>query len=111
MHGFHIHEKADFSNGSVSAGGIYNPFKKSHGGPSEDWRHIGDLGNVTMDQNGNSKGHMTDRLVKLYGETSIIGRSVVVCEDADDLGKGNHASSRINGNSGAGLACGAISLK
>lgn len=32
-HGFHIHEKADFSNGCVSAGPHYNPHKVAHGGP------------------------------------------------------------------------------
>lgn len=34
-HGFHIHEKADFSNGCVSAGPHYNPHKVAHGGPGE----------------------------------------------------------------------------
>ena len=32
-HGFHIHEKADFSNGCVSAGGHYNPFGARHRRP------------------------------------------------------------------------------
>jgi Cu/Zn superoxide dismutase len=32
-HGFHIHEKADFSNGCVSAGPHYNPHNMTHGGP------------------------------------------------------------------------------
>ena len=31
-HGFHIHEKADFSNGCISAGPHYNPHKATHGG-------------------------------------------------------------------------------
>jgi Cu/Zn superoxide dismutase len=34
-HGFHIHEKADFSNGCVSAGPHFNPHKVTHGGPGK----------------------------------------------------------------------------
>lgn len=33
LHGFHIHEFADFSNGCVSAGPHWNPHKQTHGGP------------------------------------------------------------------------------
>lgn len=33
QHGFHIHEKADFSNGCISAGPHFNPHKVAHGGP------------------------------------------------------------------------------
>jgi Cu/Zn superoxide dismutase len=39
-HGFHIHEKSDFSNGCVSAGPHYNPHKVSHGGPGTIIYHI-----------------------------------------------------------------------
>lgn len=33
LHGFHIHEKADFSNGCISAGPHWNPHGLTHGGP------------------------------------------------------------------------------
>ena len=43
-HGFHIHEKADFSNGCLSAGPHYNPFNTNHGPPWAKDRHVGDMG-------------------------------------------------------------------
>merc|ERR1712113_749484 len=64
-HGFHIHEKADFSNGCNSAGPHYNPHKKTHGAPTDDERHVGDLGNIEPDGSGVAKGEITDKLIKL----------------------------------------------
>ena len=108
LHGFHIHEKADFSDGCKSAGPHYNPHGKSHGGPNDGERHVGDLGNITVDADGNSRGEMEDRLVKLFGETSVMGRSVMVHEQEDDLGRGSDEGSRTTGNAGARIACGKI---
>ena len=33
VHGFHVHDSADFSDGCLSAGGHYNPFNRNHGAP------------------------------------------------------------------------------
>ena len=107
-HGFHIHEFADFSNGCKSAGGHYNPFGKNHGAPQDEERHVGDLGNIVADANGVSKGSMSDRLIKLHGDTSVVGRSVMVHAGEDDLGKGGDAGSLKTGNAGARVACGGI---
>merc|ERR1719472_705770 len=75
LHGFHIHEKSDFSNGCLSAGPHYNPFGKTHGAPADEERHVGDLGNVEPDESGVAKGEINDRLIKLEGEFTVIGRS------------------------------------
>lgn len=58
-----------------------------------------------MDAAGNSKGSMRDGLIKLSGETSVLGRSVMVHEDPDDLGRrdggsGNYLPGGRNGGSG-----------
>ena len=107
-HGFHIHEKADFSDGCKSAGPHYNPFGKNHGGPEDEDRHVGDMGNITAGDDGVAEGSLTDQLINLSGEYTVIGRSVMVHEDEDDLGKGGHELSLTTGNAGARIACGII---
>jgi len=116
-HGFHIHEKADFSNGCMSAGPHYNPFEKKHGGAEDEERHVGDMGNITVDAEGNSKGSLVNTLIKLEGEYTVVGRSVMVHADPDDCGKGDHSEPGVNGktshttgNAGARIACGEIKL-
>ena len=117
LHGFHIHEKADFSNGCLSAGPHYNPFGKNHGSPDDEDRHVGDLGNVKVAEDGSCTGGMRDHLVKLFGETTVIGRSMMVHADEDDLGRGddsergvNGKTSKTTGNAGARIACGEIKM-
>mmetsp|Transcript_9082 Transcript_9082/g.22241 ORF Transcript_9082/g.22241 Transcript_9082/m.22241 type:complete len:195 (+) Transcript_9082:133-717(+) len=117
MHGFHIHEKADFSNGCMSAGPHYNPFGKNHGGPEDEDRHVGDMGNIIVDDKGESKGSLSDHLIKLDGEYTVVGRSVMVHADEDDLGRGDHSepgtngkTSKTTGNAGARIGCGEITF-
>ncbi|KAF1761186.1 hypothetical protein GCK72_009440 [Caenorhabditis remanei] len=107
-HGFHIHEKGDTGNGCLSAGGHYNPHKLSHGAPDDSNRHIGDLGNIESPTSGDTAISVSDSLASLSGQYSIIGRSVVIHEKTDDLGRGNSDQSKTTGNAGARLACGTI---
>lgn len=51
---------------------------------------------------------MEDDLIMLYGENSIVGRSVVCHLKEDDLGKGGDEESTKTGNAGARQACGVI---
>lgn len=108
LRGFHIHTFGDNTNGCTSAGPHFNPFGKEHGAPEDDNRHVGDLGNISTDANGVAKGTKQDTFVKLLGQNSIIGRSVVVHAGTDDLGKGGNAESKKTGNAGARPACGVI---
>jgi len=119
-HGFHIHEKADFSDGCKSAGGHFNPFNKEHGSLTDPNRHAGDLGNIVADDEGVAEGTIYSDLLKLEeGTFGIIGRSFMVHADRDDLGRGDNSDpstkppingkcSKVTGNAGARLACGVI---
>ena len=101
-HGFHIHEKGDCSAPDASsAGAHFNPTHQHHGGPITAEHHAGDLGNIEADASG--KAHLDWKgKLKLTGEDSIIGKSVVVHEKEDDL------KTDPSGNSGARIACGVI---
>ncbi|RDW70856.1 superoxide dismutase SOD1 [Aspergillus mulundensis] len=108
--GFHIHQFGDNTNGCTSAGPHFNPFGKTHGAPEDEVRHVGDLGNFKTDAEGNAKGSKTDKLVKLIGAESVLGRTLVVHAGTDDLGRGDSEESKKTGNAGARPACGVIGI-
>lgn len=110
LHGFHVHQFGDTTNGCASCGGHFNPAGHTHGGPSEKVRHAGDLGNITAGDDGKAIVDVVDHLIPLHGPQTIVGRAVVVHEKADDLGKGGNEDSLKTGNAGGRLACGIIAL-
>ncbi|XP_067832455.1 superoxide dismutase [Cu-Zn]-like [Heptranchias perlo] len=109
-HGFHVHTFGDISNGCGSAGPHFNPCNKTHGAPQDKKRHVGDPGNIEADENGTARFEIEDRLLRLSGKHSILGRTMVVHEKEDDLGKGNDKESLESGNHGAGVAWGVIGI-
>jgi superoxide dismutase, Cu-Zn family len=102
----------DLTHGCTSAGGHFNPTGATHGGPKDapSARHVGDLGNIEADADGNVDATLTDSLISLKGAHSIIGRSIIVHADEDDLGKGGFPDSLTTGHAGARVACGVIGL-
>ena len=117
VHGIHIHEFSDLSNGCLSLGSHYNPYNKQHGNIiiHHNDRHAGDLiNNLVTDDGGNFNYSYNDPLVVVK---DIINRSVVIHEGRDDLGlyRNNNKvpvkqreGSSTTGNSGGRIACGII---
>jgi superoxide dismutase, Cu-Zn family len=104
-HGFHIHEYGDCSSpDGKSAGGHFNPTNNPHAGHDAARRHEGDLGNLEADASGKAHLELTDNMMTMSGEKSIIGRGVIVHEKADDL------KSQPVGNAGGRVACGVIGI-
>lgn len=100
-HGFHIHKAGDLrGEGCKGLCEHYDKGKHDHGSYHSTVRHTGDLGNIS------------NKCKKTYTIKStvhdLLGRSFVVHEDEDDLGKGGFPDSKITGHSGARIACALI---
>ena len=103
LHGIHIHEFGDCSDPEgKSAGNHFNPDQMPHAGREDVHRHTGDLGNIEADQNGKAKLDITDMKISFEGPNSILGKSLVVHQDKDDL------KSQPAGASGKRILCGII---
>lgn len=101
-HGFHIHQFGDLrSTDGKAAGGHYNPHDEKHGGPHTAMHHEGDLGNIKANGEGVAMIDVVATDVHLH---FIIGRSIVVHADADDL------KTDPSGNSGARIGVGIIGV-
>ena len=87
-----------------SAGGHFNPTNNPHAGHDVAQRHVGDLGNIEVDSAGKAHLELTDKMMTMRGENSIIGRGVIVHEKADDL------KSQPTGDAGGRVACGVIGI-
>ncbi|XP_076042160.1 uncharacterized protein LOC143026051 [Oratosquilla oratoria] len=110
FHGFHIHDKGDLSGGCKTAGGHYNPGNKFHGGPDNQERHVGDLGNIFADEHGCAIVDISDRLVSFQPPFSVLGRALVIHEGEDDLGLGGNEGSLKTGNAGGRAGCAVIGI-
>ena len=122
-HGLHIHEYGDLTEGCSSLCSHFNPTNSVHGGRNTKERHLGDLGNITADNNGVVNCIIYDRHLSITGPFGVLGRSVVIHADEDDLGLGGldkngvgideekRKESLKTGNAGKRIACGVIGYK
>ena len=97
----------------MAAGGHFNPFDLTHGGPGDVTRHVGDLGNiVTAEGESATSIDIVDEVITLFDATEgIIGRTLVIHEGEDDLGDGGTPDSGTTGNAGGRVACGIVELR
>lgn len=104
-HGFHIHQFGDCSStDGKSAGGHFNPDGVNHGAPTDDLRHVGDLGNITANSDSVAEFEFVDATITMAGGNSILSRAVIIHAGEDDL------ISQPTGAAGARLACGVIGI-
>jgi Cu-Zn family superoxide dismutase len=107
VHAIHLHEKADCSSeDGKSTGGHWNPTFEQHGSwGSDQGFHRGDIGNFSVDENGNATVEFETDLWCLTcdDETkNIKGKAVIVHQGEDDL------ISQPSGAAGSRIICGAI---
>ncbi|KAI8618674.1 Copper/zinc superoxide dismutase-domain-containing protein [Chytriomyces sp. MP71] len=114
-HGFHLHAFGDMSDPKgANAFGHFNPSNASHGCPDAGQTspiklktgfHFGDLGSITVDNNGNAKQTWISTELDLNDSSTlgfVLGRGVIVHNMTDDC------TTQPTGNSGSRLAQGVI---
>lgn len=111
-HGFHVHRSGNLMHGSHTLCDHYTDSGKPHRGLNDPNGHNGDLGNLIVDKNGECDAMFLALYLCLAGDVSesIIGRSLVVHAQEDDLGRGLFSDSKINGHSGDRLLYGIIGI-
>lgn len=101
-HGFHIHQYGDCTApDGTSAGGHFNPGGNEHNSPEAINRHMGDMGNIIANPNGEASLYYIDGAITI---DQIIGRGIIVHAGEDDL------SSQPSGAAGSRIACGVIGV-
>ncbi|WP_417811295.1 superoxide dismutase family protein [Thalassospira alkalitolerans] len=104
----HIHEngECDPASGFKSAGGHFNPMKKSHGHEFADGPHAGDMMNQYVNDKGALYAQVLNNAVRFDStgdiDTDIHGKAVVIHAGADDY------KSQPSGDAGERIACAVI---
>jgi len=105
MHGFHIHENGSCDDMGKAAGGHFNPAGAEHGflpGDGREKSHLGDMGNIEIDDEGNGSLVLYMPGLSLSeGDSNISGKAVILHAKEDDFGQ-------PTGNAGGRIACGII---
>ena len=103
--GFHVHERGNISQYCHTLGPHYNPTNNKHGDLNDPKGHHGDLGNLYINNDGSCQTIIESKLLSV---NELIGRSLVLHSNRDDLGMEDNKESKITGNSGDRICCGVI---
>ena len=108
-HAIHIHAIGDCSAADgTSAGGHWNPKNVDHGEWGTAPFHIGDIGNIVADANGNGS---ISRVTDLWcidcddDDKNVEGKAIIIHEGPDDF------SSQPSGAAGPRIGCGEIAMQ
>lgn len=105
VHAVHLHETGDCSApDATSAGGHWNPGGHNHGKWGTTPFHLGDIGNITVGQDGKGSLLLTTDAWSVGGGAAndVLGRSVIVHAAADDF------TTQPTGAAGGRIGCGVI---
>jgi superoxide dismutase, Cu-Zn family len=102
----HLHEHGDCGNSGNDAHGHWNPTNEPHGRWGSGPHHLGDIGNITLNQSGNGALQIiTEKWsIGTGASNDIVGRAVIVHSGADDY------VTQPTGNAGSRIGCGVIEL-
>lgn len=107
LHAIHIHANGDCSApDGTSAGGHWNPTDVAHGKWGEGEFHLGDIGNITVGEDGTGRITLTTDLWEIGtgSDIDVVGKGIIVHAGADDF------TSQPSGAAGARIGCGVIVL-
>jgi superoxide dismutase, Cu-Zn family len=105
VHAVHLHETGDCSaHDATSAGGQWNPTGVKHGAWGNSPFHLGDIGNLTVGEDGTGSLNLTsDRWSMGTGaDNDLLGKAVIVHAKSDDF------TTQPSGAAGDRIACGVI---
>jgi Cu-Zn family superoxide dismutase len=105
LHAVHIHENGDCSApDAISAGGHWNPTGVAHGEWGKGEFHLGDIGNITVGEDGTGILTLTTDLWEIGtgSPVDIVGKGIIVHAGEDDF------TTQPSGNAGARIGCGVI---
>lgn len=107
LHAVHIHEYGDCSApDGTSAGGHWNPTDVAHGKWGEGEFHLGDIGNISVSEDGTGSLSLTTDLWEIGtgSDIDVVGKSMIVHAGEDDF------TSQPSGAAGSRIGCGVIVL-
>lgn len=95
VHGLLVHSQGDLTEGVATLGKPYNPYNLKDQSNQDFYRFTGDMGNVKTNEKGEGYLAYTHPYIKLFGESSIYGRSCVVYSEANNSQTGLNASQQL----------------